>query len=39
VTAYEGRELRGVVRSTLLAGRAVDMVPDAEPRGRMLSSR
>lgn len=34
VTPYAGRELAGVVRSTWLAGRRVDV--DAAPRGRLL---
>jgi allantoinase len=36
VSAFDGRELRGVVRQTLLAGRPVDVGPDAEPRGLLL---
>jgi allantoinase len=36
VSAFDGRELRGVVRQTLLAGRPVDVAPDAEPRGLLL---
>jgi allantoinase len=39
VSAYDGRELRGVVRHTLLAGRPVSVAADAEPRGRLLSAR
>jgi allantoinase len=39
VSAYDGRELRGVVRRTLLAGRPVSVAADAEPRGRLLSAR
>ncbi len=35
VTPYDGRTLAGVVRSTWLRGRRVDL--DAEPRGRLLS--
>jgi allantoinase len=37
VSAYDGRELRGVVRRTLLAGRPVSIEADAEPRGRLLA--
>jgi len=37
VSAFDGRELRGVVRQTLLAGRAVDVADDAEPHGVLLS--
>ena len=36
VSAYEGRELRGVVRRTWLAGHPVSTSADAEPRGRLL---
>ncbi|MET4584070.1 allantoinase [Conyzicola nivalis] len=36
VSAFDGRELRGVVRQTLLAGQPVDVAPDAEPRGLLL---
>jgi hypothetical protein len=39
VSAYDGRELRGVVRRTLLAGHPVSVAADAEPRGRLLSAR
>ena len=39
VTAYEGRELRGVVRRTLLAGRTVDTADGAAPAGRLLAAR
>jgi len=39
VTAYDGRELRGVVRRTLVAGRAVDIAPHATPTGRLLDRR
>ncbi len=35
VTPYDGRELRGAVRQTWLAGRPVDL--EADPRGRLLS--
>ncbi|CAN5174368.1 allantoinase AllB [soil metagenome] len=37
VSAFDGRELRGVVRTTLLAGRAVDTSADAQARGELLS--
>jgi len=37
VSAFDGRELRGVVRQTLLAGRPVDVADDAEPHGVLLS--
>jgi allantoinase len=36
VSAYDGRELRGVVRRTWLAGHPVSTAADAEPRGRLL---
>ena len=36
VTAFDGRELRGVVRQTLLAGRRVDIAPGAAPTGALL---
>jgi len=36
VSAFDGRELRGVVRQTLLGGLPVDVDPDAEPRGLLL---
>ncbi|THG30949.1 allantoinase AllB [Naasia lichenicola] len=36
VSAYDGKDLRGVVRSTYLAGRIVDPTSDAHP-GRLLS--
>jgi allantoinase len=36
VSAFDGRELRGVVRQTLLAGQPLDVGPDAEPRGLLL---
>ena len=36
VSAFDGRELRGVVRQTLLAGRPVDVSPNTEPRGLLL---
>jgi allantoinase len=39
VTAYEGRQLRGVVRRTLLAGRTVDTADGAAPAGRLLAAR
>jgi allantoinase len=39
VSAYDGRELRGVVRRTLLAGRPVSVAADVEARGRLLSAR
>jgi allantoinase len=39
VSAYDGRELRGVVRRTLLAGHPVSVAADAQPRGRLLSAR
>jgi len=35
LTPYDGRRLTGVVRSTWLRGRAIDL--DAEPRGRLLT--
>lgn len=37
VTAYEGRELRGVVRRTWLRGRDVSTAADAAPLGELLS--
>jgi allantoinase len=39
VSAYDGRELRGVVRQTLLAGRRVSVAPDAAAGGRLLTAR
>ena len=39
VTAFDGRELRGVVRRTLLAGRPVDIAPGATPTGTLLRRR
>jgi allantoinase len=39
VSAYDGRELRGVVRRTLLAGRPVSIAPDAVAGGTLLSAR
>jgi len=39
VSAYDGRELRGVVRTTLLAGRAVSLAADAAPTGTLLAAR
>ena len=38
VSAYDGRELRGVVRQTLLAGRPVDLAPGAPPTGTLLAA-
>jgi allantoinase len=38
VSAYDGRELRGVVRQTLLAGRPVDLAPNATPTGTLLAA-
>jgi len=38
VSAYDGRELRGVVRQTLLAGRPVDLAPGASPTGTLLAA-
>jgi len=38
VSAYDGRELRGVVRQTLLAGRPVDLAPGATPTGTLLAA-
>jgi allantoinase len=38
VSAYDGRELRGVVRRTLLAGRTVDIAPGAAPTGALLEA-
>ena len=35
ITPYAGRELAGVVRSTWLRGKPIDI--DAEPRGRLLT--
>jgi allantoinase len=37
VSAFDGRELRGIVRTTLLAGRPVSTAADAVPQGRLLS--
>lgn len=37
VSAFEGRELRGVVRTTYLAGLPVDTATDAAARGALLS--
>lgn len=37
VSAFDGRELRGVVRTTLLAGRAVSTAADAKAGGTLLS--
>jgi allantoinase len=39
VTAYEGRELRGVVRRTILAGRTVDIAEGSPPAGRLVAAR
>lgn len=36
VSAYDGRDLAGVVHRTWLAGRVVDLAPDAAVRGRLL---
>jgi allantoinase len=37
VSAYDGRELRGVVRRTWLRGSAVSTTPDAAATGHLLS--
>jgi allantoinase len=37
VSAFDGRELRGVVRRTLLAGKPVDTGADATPNGKLLT--
>jgi allantoinase len=39
VSAFDGRELRGVVRQTLLAGRPVDIAAGAAPTGALLTAR
>jgi allantoinase len=39
VSAFDGRELRGVVRQTWLSGESVDVAADAAVRGRLLSAR
>jgi len=38
VTAFDGRELRGVVRQTLLAGRPVDIAAGSGPVGSLLDA-
>ncbi len=37
VSAYEGRQLTGIVRDTWLRGEIVDLAPTAVPRGALLS--
>jgi allantoinase len=39
VSAFDGRELRGVVRQTLLAGRPVDIAAGATATGSLLTAR